>query len=362
MKKIILAAPIFFCLFLSCSSSSEQSQTQDPAPAVETETEDMEDTNAEDEESDEDEEDEARENRNQSRNTSQTATPSNVTADDFKIDDDMTARIEKTRRQHLGYVFIGSKKELKKLHLLTRKTIFSKRKLSMVNADLNTFQRIKTNTFTTLHIPGKSAKVLSDMPKDSYTITQSGNDCVLKVTDNMAFWQNCNYLVVQSKEDAHKGEVTAKKSKKKKDYSKLKQTAGTVAETAGIVALSLVEGYITQNILVEIATQVLGQTELGRTALDVVEKTTNGKQKIEDLKETFSDAKSKISNLRTKLKDVKLRKSTIEKELKKKGLSINSDLKDLKKALSKEQFKELKSVLKDETKLSEKLKKLESKK
>lgn len=351
MKIARLFVPLTLCLLTACGGKSTDAAQQQDSVSVSTEqTEEV----VADSSSVEQQEEDAVETKAQAKKQSES----------FEISGDMQERVRKTRSQHLGYVFIGSKKELKKLHLLTRKTIFSKRKLSTINADLRNFQRIKMNKFSTLHIPGKSAKVLSDMPEESYTITRSGDECILTVNDQMAFWQNCNYLVVQSKEDAHEDEelnVPAKK-KKKKDYTKLKQTAGVVAETAGNVVLALVEGYVTQNVLVEVATQVVGNTSVGRTALDVVDKVAEGKRQIDNIREVASDIKEKTADIKAKLKDVKSRKSAIEKILRQKGLSINSDLKELKNSLTKDQYKELKDVLKDESKLNEKLEKLNSKK
>ncbi len=97
-----------------------------------------------------------------------------------------------------AYVFIGSKKELKDAGLLTSGSIFKKSKLDLSQLNASAFNKIdirKTKSFT---IPAKKATVLTQMPSDSYTISDNGDGTsTLAVTDPSRFWSMSNYLVVK---------------------------------------------------------------------------------------------------------------------------------------------------------------------
>jgi uncharacterized protein (DUF3084 family) len=65
--------------------------------------------------------------------------------------------------------------------------------------DENLFKTIDTRTATTFDVAAdaKKTRVLSDHPKDSYTLTASGPKAsVLTVTDAARFWKGSRYLVV----------------------------------------------------------------------------------------------------------------------------------------------------------------------
>ena len=97
-----------------------------------------------------------------------------------------------------AYVFIGSKKELKDAGLITSGSIFKKSKLDLSQLNASAFNKIdirKTKSFT---IPAKKATVLTQMPSDSYTISDNGDGTsTLAVTDPSRFWSMSNYLVVK---------------------------------------------------------------------------------------------------------------------------------------------------------------------
>lgn len=51
-----------------------------------------------------------------------------------------------------------------------------------------------------ININGKSPKILSEAPKDSYRLDKSGNSSVLKINDSEKFWSaNNKILVIQIK-------------------------------------------------------------------------------------------------------------------------------------------------------------------
>lgn len=97
-----------------------------------------------------------------------------------------------------AYVFIGSKKELKAAGLLSGGSLFKKSKLDLSQVNASAFNKIdirKTKTFT---IPAKKAMVLTQMPSDSYSISDNGDGTsTLTVTDPSRFWSVSNYLVIR---------------------------------------------------------------------------------------------------------------------------------------------------------------------
>ena len=93
-----------------------------------------------------------------------------------------------------AYVFIGSKKELKAAGLLSGGSLFKKSKLDLSQVNASAFNKIdirKTKTFT---IPAKKAMVLTQMPSDSYSISDNGDGTS---TDPRRFWSVSNYLVIR---------------------------------------------------------------------------------------------------------------------------------------------------------------------
>ena len=97
-----------------------------------------------------------------------------------------------------AYVFIGSKKELKDAGLLTSGSLFKKSKLNLSQINTSAFNKIDIRKTKSFSIPAKKATVLTQMPSDSYTISDnSDGTCTLTVTDPSRFWSMSNYLVVK---------------------------------------------------------------------------------------------------------------------------------------------------------------------
>ena len=97
------------------------------------------------------------------------------------------------------YIKIGTKKELQRAGILTGGGLLSKKKLDVTNFNNDIFQRVDIRTFTEVSLPSKNAKILTQMPSDSYQIVTNGNTSILKVTNPTAFWSVSNYLVIQLK-------------------------------------------------------------------------------------------------------------------------------------------------------------------
>ncbi|MBQ8713356.1 MAG: hypothetical protein IJ551_11145 [Prevotella sp.] len=97
------------------------------------------------------------------------------------------------------YVVVGSADLLKQAGIISGGGFLSKKK---VNADIPKEYLTKKNmrSFTQLEIPSAKAKLISDMPKNSYKIEKTGSDqSVLTITDVANFWSRSRYLVIQTK-------------------------------------------------------------------------------------------------------------------------------------------------------------------
>lgn len=97
-----------------------------------------------------------------------------------------------------AYVKIATKKELEQDGLLSKGGFMKKKKFDISNIEAAQFSQIDIRNTTTFNIPGKNPKVLTQMPKDSYSISKNGNGtCTLTIVDPTAFWSVSNYLVIQ---------------------------------------------------------------------------------------------------------------------------------------------------------------------
>lgn len=96
-----------------------------------------------------------------------------------------------------GYIKTGSRKTLEKAGLLKGGGFLRSKKLDVSAIDLSEFDRIDTRTFTTLELPRK-AKILTDIPADSYTLTDNGNGKTLVINNQARFWSVTNILIIQT--------------------------------------------------------------------------------------------------------------------------------------------------------------------
>lgn len=103
---------------------------------------------------------------------------------------------EQTNQMNEAFVKIGSKKELKALGILEG-GFLKKTKLNAANIDKTVFKKVDQRTFSELTIASKSPKVISQIPSDSYTLTQDGDVTVLMVTNPARFWSVTNVLIIQ---------------------------------------------------------------------------------------------------------------------------------------------------------------------
>lgn len=102
-----------------------------------------------------------------------------------------------TNELNACYYAIGSKSELKE-HKLIETGFLRKTKIMPDDFEQSYFTMADKRTLTSLDLHSKKAKVLTNQPSDSYTITEAPNGSkVLKITSPARFWSVTNFLVIQ---------------------------------------------------------------------------------------------------------------------------------------------------------------------
>ena len=96
-----------------------------------------------------------------------------------------------------GYYVMGTSRELKNKGLTSDGNLFKKKKVEFDNIDKSLFVKIDIRNTTQISIPSKKAKVLTNAPSDSYTITNNGSNSVLQITNVARFWSLSRYLIIQ---------------------------------------------------------------------------------------------------------------------------------------------------------------------
>lgn len=94
-----------------------------------------------------------------------------------------------------AYVKIGTKKELKKLGLLSGGTLFKKTKVEYSKIDKTLFKAI--NKTDKIEISAKKAKLVTPQPEDSYRIDQVHKSLVLSVINPEKFWGVSDFVIIQ---------------------------------------------------------------------------------------------------------------------------------------------------------------------
>lgn len=94
------------------------------------------------------------------------------------------------------YYAVGSSKELKD-HKILQGGFLKKTKIMAGDFDNNFFTTADKRSLKTIPLYSKKAEVMTQQPKDSYTISDRNGQKVLTITNPTAFWQRSNYLVVK---------------------------------------------------------------------------------------------------------------------------------------------------------------------
>ena len=103
---------------------------------------------------------------------------------------------QQDKELNVVYYIVGTKKELKDLGLL-KSNLFSKKILSE-NIDKSIFKVGDRRSLKTISIDDKKAKLLTNNPENSYTITSNEDGtAILEITDPEKFWSMSPYLIIQ---------------------------------------------------------------------------------------------------------------------------------------------------------------------
>lgn len=105
---------------------------------------------------------------------------------------------ELTNELNRCYYAIGSKDELKKHKLITT-GFLRKTKIMQGDYESSYFTTADKRTLTSIPLYSKKAKVLTNQPEDTYTMTTDakGNK-ILNIKNPAKFWNAANYLIVQT--------------------------------------------------------------------------------------------------------------------------------------------------------------------
>lgn len=104
---------------------------------------------------------------------------------------------EQDKELNTAYYMFGTSKELKEAKVVTGGFLASSKILNE-GIEKSKFVRIDIRDTQSIPVYDKKAKILSDHPKDSYTLEKDANNkIVVKITDYKRFWSLTKFLVVE---------------------------------------------------------------------------------------------------------------------------------------------------------------------
>ncbi len=101
-----------------------------------------------------------------------------------------------TNELNTCFYAIGSKKELKEANIIET-GFLRKTKLMQADFQQSYFTRADKRTLNSIATHSKKAKILTNMPSDSYNIEDADGYKIIQITDPARFWSLSNYLVIQ---------------------------------------------------------------------------------------------------------------------------------------------------------------------
>ncbi|HEX7413090.1 MAG TPA: hypothetical protein VF411_03510 [Bacteroidia bacterium] len=109
----------------------------------------------------------------------------------------------KNTELNTAYYITGDKQDLRDRKIVTEKGgFFSPNQYQKINPDfdINDFTKIDIRKTTTIKIAGKSAKLITNHPSNSYKMEKEYNNTLinLTITDPQKFWSESKYLVVST--------------------------------------------------------------------------------------------------------------------------------------------------------------------
>ncbi len=104
---------------------------------------------------------------------------------------------EKDNQLNKAFYVFGTKKELKDQDIVQGTGLFGGKTVLGKDFNKSYFTQIDKRNFSELPLFAPKAKMISDMPADSYDFVKEANgDLTLKITDHKKFWSITNYLVI----------------------------------------------------------------------------------------------------------------------------------------------------------------------
>lgn len=96
-----------------------------------------------------------------------------------------------------GYYIFGTSRELKDAKILTG-GFLSSPKVLKESIDRSIFLKVDIRNVKEIPVYAKKAKILSDQPKDSYSIVKDKNEqAVIRILDYKKFWSLSQFLIIQ---------------------------------------------------------------------------------------------------------------------------------------------------------------------
>ena len=119
----------------------------------------------------------------------------NVTAEKNAAEE---KNLQLTNEMNQCFYAIGSKSELKS-HKIIETGFLKKTKIMQGDFETGYFTKADRRSLTTIPLYSKNAKVLTNQPKDSYSISKDANgNKTLNIMNPTKFWSTGNYLVIQT--------------------------------------------------------------------------------------------------------------------------------------------------------------------
>nr|MBP7471948.1 hypothetical protein [Prevotella sp.] len=98
---------------------------------------------------------------------------------------------------HEGYVQMGTAKVLKAKGLLSG-GFLAKKQVNVAKLNAAGFNKIDIRNYNDIVLKSKNAKIMSQMPASSYTMTRNANGtCTLHIENITSFWSVSKYLIIK---------------------------------------------------------------------------------------------------------------------------------------------------------------------
>lgn len=113
------------------------------------------------------------------------------------VDTQKTTIATQDKSLHEGYVAIGTSKQLKEQGII-KGGFLTKKKVVVSELNPDKFKTIDIRNYNDITLPSGSARIMTQMPATSYTLTKTGdNTMVLHIVDVKQFWSVSKYLVIK---------------------------------------------------------------------------------------------------------------------------------------------------------------------